>query len=356
MWAQRCRAPHRPYRRALAGAWQQTEKTLITVGIPAASPGVGRGMAKTVIAVAFGGPEVLTVRDEPVPDPGPGQVQVRLRAIGVNPYDHKSYSGAFGTDPGRLPIRPGIEAAGVVVAVGPDAVTPTGVVAVGDEVIVCPGSGTYTELITVPAAVTYAKPADLPWEHAASLLSSGSTAVDALTTARVADGETVVVHGAAGAVGTATATLAVARGARVIGTARPVHHDALRALEVTPVEYGDGLADRLRALAPDGVDAVVDTVGTDEAIDVSLALVPDHRRIVSVVAFDRAARDGFRAIGGGDPDGDRIRREARPDLIALAGRGDLVIPVAATFPLGEAAHAHALLRERHPRGKFVLIP
>ncbi len=316
--------------------------------------GVGPDMAKTVVATAFGGPEVLEVRDEAVSDPGPGQVQVRLRAIGVNPYDHKSYSGAFGTDPARLPIRPGIEAAGVVVAVGPDVVSPTGPVAVGDEVIVVPGGGAYAELVTVPAAAVYAKPATLPWERAASLLSSATTAVDTLTTARVADGDTVVVHGAAGAVGTAAVQLALARGAQVIGTARTEHHDALRALGAVPVEYGEGLEDRVRALAPNGVDAAVDTVGSDEAIAVSLALVADRGRIVSVVAFDRAGRDGFRAVGG-DGDSARIRREARLDVIERAGRGDLVIPVAKTFPLGEAARAHAELQGRHPRGKFVLL-
>lgn len=313
-------------------------------------------MAMTVVATAFGGPEVLTVLDEPVPAPGPGQVQVRLRAIGVNPYDYKSYSGAFGEDPARLPVRPGIEGAGVVVAVGDDATGPTGPIAVGDEVIVNPGGRAYTELITVPANVTFTKPAALPWEQAASLLSSGTTAVDALTTTRVSSGDTVLIHGAAGAVGTATVQLAIARGATVIGTARAANHDALRALGATPVEYGDGLLDRLRELAPNGVDAAIDTAGTDEAVDASLALVADRGRIVTIVAFERAEQDGFRAIGGGDPDSVRIRREARLELVELAGRGDFEVTVAKTFPLADAARAHAELQEQHPRGKFVLVP
>ncbi|MGW0040262.1 NADP-dependent oxidoreductase [Rhodococcus sp. NPDC003348] len=313
-------------------------------------------MGRTVVATAFGGPEVLTVVDEPVPDPGPGEVRVRLRAIGVNPFDYKSYSGTFGADPDRLPIRPGIEASGVVESVGADAVGPTGQIAVGDEVIVNPGARGYTELITVPAAVTFAKPPNLSFEQAAALLSSGTTAVDALTTTRVSAGETVLVHGAAGAVGGAVVQLAQARGATVIGTARRAHHDHLRAQGVVPVEYGDGLLDRLRALAPDGVDAAIDTAGTDEAIDASLALVADRSRIVTIVAFDRAERDGFRAVGGGNPDSARIRREARIELIALAGRGDFEVTVARTFPLAEAARAHAELQGHHPRGKFVLVP
>ncbi|MGW6694202.1 NADP-dependent oxidoreductase [Rhodococcus sp. NPDC054953] len=313
-------------------------------------------MTASVVAAAYGDPEVLTVITEPVPAPGPGEVQVRLRAIGVNPFDVKSYSGAFGADPARLPIRPGIEASGVVTAVGADAVGPTGPVSVGDEVIVNPGARTYTECLTVPASVTLAKPPSLSFEQAAALLSSGTTAVDALTTARVATGDTVLLHGASGAVGAATAQLALARGATVIGTARATNHDHLRALGVIPVEYGDGLLDRVRALAPDGVDAAIDTAGTDEAIDASLALVGDRGRIVTIVAFERAGRDGFRAIGGGDPDSARIRREARAELVELAGRGSLEVTIAATFPLADAARAHRELTGRHPRGKFVLLP
>lgn len=313
-------------------------------------------MAKTVVATAFGGPEVLAVVDEAVPAPEPGQVQVQLRAIGVNPYDYKTYSGAFGADPDTLPVRPGIEAAGVVVAVGDDAAGPTGPIAVGDEVIVDPGARAYTESITVPAAVTFAKPPNLTWEQAASLLSSGTTAVDALTTVRVTDGDTVLIHGAAGSVGAATAQLALARGATVIGTASTRNHDHLRALGVTPVEYGDGLLDRLRELAPNGVDAAVDTAGTDEAVDTSLTLVADRSRIVTIVAFGRAAQDGFPAIGGNNPDSTRIRRAARLEIVELAGRGGLDVTVAKTFPLTEAARAHTELQGHHPRGKFVLLP
>ncbi|MFF0815304.1 NADP-dependent oxidoreductase [Rhodococcus sp. NPDC003318] len=313
-------------------------------------------MAKTVVATAFGGPEVLTVVDEAVPDPAPGQVQVRLRAVGVNPFDYKVYSGAVGADPANLPVRPGIEASGVVVAVGDDPVGPTGPIAVGDEVIVDPGTGTYTELITVPAAVTFAKPQNLTWEQAAALLSSGTTAVDALTTVRVAAGDTLLIHGASGSVGTATAQLALARGATVIGTARARNHEHLWALGVTAVEYGDGLEGRLRELAPDGVDAVVDTAGTDEAVDASLALVHDRDRVVTILAFGRAERDGFHAIGANNPDSARIRRAARLEIVELAGRGGLDVTVAKTFPLADAARAHIELQGDHPRGKFVLLP
>ncbi|MFC4604065.1 NADP-dependent oxidoreductase [Rhodococcus kronopolitis] len=308
-------------------------------------------MTRSVIAPTFGGPEVLTVVDEQVPPPGPGQVQVEVRAAGVNPADFKMYNGTFGTDPGTLPVRPGFEVSGVVVAVGDD-----GPFRVGDEVIAYTGAGGYAELLNVPATSVLAKPAALPWEQAAGLLTTGGTAVDALTNAAVDTGETVLIHGASGGVGSLAAQLAVARGATVVGTARASNHDYLRGLGVVPVEYGDGLVGRLRAAAPDGFDAAVDTIGTDEAVDASLELVADRSRIVTIAAFSRAAQDGFTAIGGGDPEGVRIRREARPRLVELAGQGKLVVEVAKTFPLDSAAQAHTELAQPHPRGKFVLVP
>ncbi|TQF69093.1 NADP-dependent oxidoreductase [Rhodococcus spelaei] len=313
-------------------------------------------MANSVVATAFGGPEVLTVIDEPVPAPGTGQVQVELRAVGVNPFDFKTYSGAFGSDPATLPVRPGLEGAGVVVAVGEGAAGPAGPLAVGDEVILHPGKGTYTQLLNLDAGDVLPKPSTLPWEQAAGLLATGTTAVDALTTARVGAGDTLLIHGAAGAVGALTVQLAVARGATVIGTARESKHDYLRSLGAVPVAYGDGLLDRVRAAAPNGVDAAFDTAGTDEAIDTSLALVSDRDRIVTIVAFGRAAQDGFPAIGAGSPESTRIRFEARSELIELAGRGKLDVLVAKTFPLDAAAQAHVELQGPHASGKFVLLP
>ncbi|MFC9789119.1 NADP-dependent oxidoreductase [Rhodococcus sp. NPDC127528] len=313
-------------------------------------------MANSVVATAFGGPEVLTVIDDQVPAPGPGEVQVELRAAGVNPFDYKSYSGAFGSDPGTLPVRPGLEGAGVVVAVGDGAAGPAGPLSVGDEVIVNPGKGSYTQLLNLDAGDVLPKPPSLSWEQAAGLLVTGTTAVDALTTAQITSGDTLLVHGAAGAVGAMAVQLAVARGATVIGTARESKHDYLRGLGAVPVAYGDGLLDRVRAAAPNGVDAAFDTAGTDEAVDASLALVPDRNRIVTIVAFGRAAQDGFPAIGGGSPESARIRQEARSELVELAGRGQLDVLVAKTFPLEAAAQAHTELQSPHPSGKFVLLP
>lgn len=309
-------------------------------------------MAKTVVANAYGGPEVLEVIDEDLPSPGPGQVVVEMRAIGVNPIDYKLYSGEFGRDPARLPVRPGVEGAGVVVAVGDEGTD----VRVGEEVVVYAGAGAYSERVLVSAADVLPKPEPVPWESAACLLVAGGTAVDALTVTRVGEGDVVVVQGAAGGVGELVVQLAAARGAIVVGVAWEKHHDFLRTLGAAPVLPGDGLPERIRAVAPDGVDAVIDTVGTDDVVDASLALGAPLDRIVTIVAFERAARDGFLAIGAGNENSDRIRREARPLLIDMAGNGGLDVVVGTRFPLAQAAEAHRALREPHARGKFVLIP
>ncbi|GAB2633368.1 NADP-dependent oxidoreductase [Prescottella soli] len=289
--------------------------------------------------------------DEDLPAPGPGQVVVEMRAIGVNPIDYKLYSGAFGADPAQLPVRPGIEGSGVVVEVG-DGTD----VRVGEEVILYSGVGAYAERVLVSAGDVLPKPESVPWDSAAGLLVAGGTAVDALTVTRVGEGDVVVVQGAAGGVGELVVQLAAARGAIVVGVARERHHDFLRGLGATPVEPGDGLPERIREIAPDGVDAVIDTVGTDDVVDASLALGADRDRIVTIVAVERAQRDGFLWIGGGNENSDRIRREARPVLVEMAGHGGLNVAVGTRFPLAEAADAHRALRKPHARGKFVLVP
>lgn len=315
-------------------------------------------MTRAVVATAFGGPEVLSVVDVEVGPPGPGEVAVDVRAAGVNPIDHKVYSGLMGSDPASLPMRLGFEAAGVVTAVGPDAVGPAGPVGVGDEVVVFRTTGAYADRLVVPAASVVPKPAALDWPAAAGLMLTGATAVHTLTATAVGAGDTVLVHGAAGGVGLVAVQLAVLRGARVVATASPGRHDALRALGAEPVAYGAGLEERVRALAPDGVDASLDLVGTDEAVDVSLALTKDRGRIATIAAFGRAGSAGIKALGGGpgaDP-GTAVRDAARLELVDLVNAGRLVVTVAATYPLAEAAAAHAALREGHAAGKIALVP
>ncbi|MDJ0393283.1 NADP-dependent oxidoreductase [Rhodococcus sp. G-MC3] len=311
---------------------------------------------RVAVATAFGGPEVVQIVDEALAKPLAGQVLVEVEAIGVNPFDYKSYSGEFGADESALPLRLGSEASGIVRAVGNTARGPAGPISVGDEVIVSGAKGAYAEKLLVPADAVLPKPSSLSWEEAAGLLSVAGTAFDTIEVVGVSAGDTVLVHGAAGSVGSIVVQLAVARGARVIGTARAVNHEALLEYGAEPVEYGSGLLDRVKALAPDGIAAAIDTVGTDEAVDVSLALVSDKARIVTIAAFGRAGKDGFTAVGGGNPESAARRKKARADLVAAAGRGELKVPIAKTFPLAEVAQAHAELNGEHPRGKFVLIP
>jgi NADPH:quinone reductase len=315
-------------------------------------------MASVVIATAFGGPEVLAVADEPTAEPGPGQARIEVRAAAVNPFDAKVYSGAFGSDPARLPLRLGSEAAGVVTVVGPDAVGPAGPIRAGQEVIAFRAPGAYATELVLPAEALVPKPAALDWAQAAGLMVTGATAWHALTATDVHEGDTVLIHGAAGGVGVMAVQLARARGARVVATASPARHDFLRGLGAVPVAYGAGLAGRVRAAAPGGIDAALDLVGTDEAIDVSLALVADRARIVTIAAFARGLAAGINVLGGapGADPGTKIRDAARLDLARLCAEGKLRVFVTQTFPLAEAAAAHRVIMSGHATGKIVLIP
>ncbi|MDX2549083.1 quinone oxidoreductase family protein [Streptomyces sp. WI04-05B] len=310
------------------------------------------------MASAYGGPEVLSVIDEAVPEPGPGQVRIAVRAAGVNPFDQKVYSGAFGTSPGNLPLRLGLEAAGVVTAAGEHATGPAGPVEVGDEVIAYRAPGAYAAELVVPASSVVPKPANLSWEQAGGLMVVGVTAVHALEVIGLRKGEVVLIHGAAGGVGLMAVQLAVARGATVLGTASPARHDLLRELGAVPVAYGPGLADRVRAAAPEGVHGAADLVGTDEAVDVSVELVADRSRIATIAGFARGAQAGIRLLGGspGADPGTDIRDAARLQLTEAAEAGRLRVLIAASYPLDEAAAAHREIMAGHTSGKIVLVP
>jgi NADPH:quinone reductase-like Zn-dependent oxidoreductase len=304
---------------------------------------------KAIVINSFGGPEVVECVELPEPKVGPDSVLVRVRTAGVNPVDWKIREGG----PAAVfdvvfPLVLGWDLAGVVERVGP-AVTEF---APGDEVIGYVRQdwlqhGTYAELVAAPVRTLARKPAALDWAQAGGLPLAGLTAYQGLHRAlALRAGETVLIHAAAGGVGGIASQLAVALGARVIGTAGAHNHDYLRSLGVEPVAYGPGLADRVRALAPGGVDAAFDLVG-GEAPAVSRQLVADPARIASIT--DPSVREwGGRYV---------FVRPDSADLAALADLADaghLTVNVAATFPLAQAASAQQLNAEGRTRGKIVL--
>lgn len=310
-------------------------------------------MTKTVVAEGYGGPEVLALQDIELPELGEGQVLVDVRAAGTNPIDYKLYSGEMGSDPGNLPMPIGMEAAGVVAAVAPGVAGYTGPLTVGDEVIVTVGSGGYSESVVANAVDVGHKPESLSFGEAAGLLLVGGTAWHLLTNTGVGTGDTVLIHGASGGVGLMAVQLAVARGAKVIATASPARHDQLRGYGAEPVAYGAGLADRVRAIGP--VDAALDLVGTDEALDTSVELVADRGRIATIANFVRAPELGIAVLTGADG-GQAVRDASRVELIRLVSAGKLEVTVDRSFPLDEAADAHRYLQTGHARGKVVLVP
>ncbi|MGK4580933.1 NADP-dependent oxidoreductase [Kitasatospora sp. HPMI-4] len=293
-----------------------------------------------------GGPEVLRVAELPVPVPGPGQVLVRVLAAGIQPADTAIRGGW--TPPGaavELPAVPGNEFAGVVERLGEGT---TGWTA-GDEVLGFQLLGGHAQYIAVDADRLVAKPAAMPWTAAGSLSASGQTAHVALTELEVGRGDVLLVHGAAGGVGTVAVQLARAWGATVIGTASERNHGYLRELGAIPVAYGPGLADRVRALAPTGVDAAFDAAGRG-ALEASVELVADRTRIGTIVDYETAERLGLRGLRG-------LRTAARlAELVRLWEAGGLRLETAATFPLSRAAEAHRLVEDGHVRGKAVITP
>lgn len=306
---------------------------------------------RQMIARRPGGPEVLEPVTAELPDPSAGEVLIEVAAAGVNPSDLKGLRGGRGDGE---PLRPGFEVAGRVVAVGSDTRLASGGGAPGDRVVAFRVRGGYASGLLAPARDVFAAPAALTDAAAANLLLAGTTAADLLHAAGVERGWTVLVHGASGAVGLSVLQQAAVIGARIIGTASPGRFDEVRRFGGEPVAYGDGLEERVRALAPNGVQAAFDCAGTEEAFAVSVALVPDRSRVLTVVDPARAEHFGVPARGG---ENSRAYRDAvRGDLIALAAAGRLVVPVARTWPLERAADALRFLAGGHPGGKLALVP
>jgi len=290
----------------------------------------------------FGPPEVLRVAETADPEPLPGEVRVRIRAAGVQPFDVAVRRGQMPWVTVVFPQQIGQEYAGVVDKLG-DGVT---TLAVGDEVLGSTMLNGQASAVTVPAANVVAKPAGLDFPTAAALVAAAQTATGALRELEVTDGDVLLVHGAAGSVGTLAVQLARLAGARVIGTAGPANHDYLRQLGAVPVPYGDELVTSVKAtgLTP---TVTLDAAGRG-AIAASVALGIDKRRI-GTIADDAAAEEhGARLVRAG-------RSPARlAEVVALAARRSLTMPVRA-YPLAEVADAHAVVEAGHGRGKVVLI-
>lgn len=302
-------------------------------------------MTNVVRFSQYGPPEVLEVVTVPTPEPGPGEVRIQVRSAGVQPFDCATRRGDFQQwKPLDLPARLGNEVAGVVDAVGDGVDIP-----VGQEVLAFLDMQGYATDVVVPADQTSPKPASMPWEQAGGLTVSAQTAYTALDALNITDEDRLLVHAAAGGVGSFAVQLAVIRGATVIGTASERNHDYLRSLGATPVVYGPGLAGRVRQTCPDGITAALDAIGGD-ALDVSMDLLDSPERIVTIADWMKSSQMGIRRIGT-----ERSQRKLR-DLSDWYADGMLHIEIAASYPLDRAAQAHRDVETGHVRGKIVLTP
>jgi NADPH:quinone reductase-like Zn-dependent oxidoreductase len=289
----------------------------------------------------FGGPEVLEIVDLPDPHPGSGQVRIRVRAAGINPSDWKKREGLMDEE---LPQTLGYEAAGVVDELGEGVAH----VVVGDRVFGFSAEGAAQAELALLSH--YAPiPPSLDFAGAAALPAAVETATRALDQLGVSSGWTLLINGASGSVGSAAVQLAAVRGARVIGTASPANHEYLRTLGAEPVTYGEGLVERVRVLAPDGIDVALDVAGSG-ALPELIELAGGPERVVTIADFGGAQEHGVTFSSG----------DAGRAVHALAEIGELIesgrfsLPVAQTFPLAEIAEAHRAGENGHVRGKLVL--
>ena len=301
-------------------------------------------MSKVFVFTTYGGPEVQQLTEREAPAPRAGEIAIEVRAAGVNPADWKRRGGAFGTR-GTLPAAMGLEAAGVVTAVG------EGVddFAVGDEVLGIParGLGAFAEHTVLDASQTVAKPEEISFTDAATIPVAGTTAYDLTHQVEIEAGQTLLVLGAGGGVGLMALQIAKVHEFRAIGVASESKRDLVEATGATFVPSGEGAAERVREIAPDGVDLLADLVG-GEALRELAPLAKDPSVIVS--AADAATATELGGAG-------RERSEGVLGNITGVVQYGLVDPnVEATFPLDRAAEALAEVETGHARGKLVVVP
>jgi len=305
--------------------------------------------ARAVRFDRYGGRDVLYVADIDMPSPGTGEVVVEVRAAGINPGEAGIRVGAVHEMfPATFPSGEGSDLAGVVSAVGPDVTE----FAVGDEVLGFSfRRSSHATHTAVPVNQLIHKPTQLSWETAGSLYVVGATAYAAVRSVAPQPGDTVAVSAAAGGVGSLVVQLLVRRKAWVLGIAGPGNAEWLRAHGVTPIAYGDGLADRLREAAPDGIDAFIDLFGPDYVqLAVDLGVAPE--RIDTIIAFQKAGEVGAKTEGSVDAS----RPEVLTEIADLVATGAVEFDIAATYPLNQVADAFEELEKRHTHGKIVLLP
>ncbi|MEV7778616.1 NADP-dependent oxidoreductase [Kitasatospora sp. NPDC088351] len=299
-------------------------------------------MVKALGFVDYGGPENQEFLDRPVLEPGPGQLGITVRAAGVNPVDWKIRTGRLGKNR-TLPAVLGQEAAGVVERVGPgvEGFTP------GDEVFGLAAAGGYAEQTLLLAAMSALRPLGAGFDQVAALPVAAATGDDGVRDVGLGSGRTLLILGIAGGVGSAAAQIARSRGLRVIGTASDTNREYVESLGAVQVRYGDGVAERIRAAAPDGVDGILDLVGGDD-LRAAAETLADRAKLVSTVDPDTVAELGGRYITRS------TTSETLAALAALVAAGELDPHITGRYPLNRAAEALALVESGHARGKLVL--
>jgi NADPH2:quinone reductase len=306
-------------------------------------------VARAVRFDRYGDRDVLYIADVEVPQPPPGEVVVQVRAAAINPGEASIRNGALAQMfPATFPSGEGSDLAGVVSAVGDGASE----FAVGDEVLGCSWQrSSQAEYVSVPVKQLIPKPAQLSWEVAGSLYVIGCTAYAAVRAVDPQRGETVAVSAAAGGVGSVVVQLLALEGASVLAIASPANHAWLSARGAIPVAYGDGLAERLQAAAPAGIDAFIDLFGP-EYVDLAVELGIDPSRIETIISREKAKEVGAKNEGSGNAS----TTEVLSKIAQLVAFGQIEIPIAATYPLEQVRDAFAELEERHTHGKIVLLP
>lgn len=308
-------------------------------------------MSKAVKFDRYGEADVLEVRDVSKPVPAAGEVLVEVKAAAINPGEAMIRRGALHDRwPATFPSGQGSDMAGVVAEVG-DGVDTFGV---GDEVLgFTDNRASQAQFVAVPAGQLTAKPPAVSWQVAGSLYVAGTTAYAAVRAVALKPGDTVAVAGAAGGVGTIAVQLAKRAGATVLGIAGPSNDEWLIPHGIIPVNYGDGLANRLRAEAPDGqVDAFLDFFGGGYVELAVTELGIDPQRIDTIIDFPAIERFGVKFEGNADAGNATVLAE----LADLTATGELEVPVAGEYPLDQVQEAYRRLEQRHTRGKIVLRP